>query len=95
MLDLIAGGTKKLDLDKIIEGAESKDKVCIKSFKEVGEFLGSGIANLMNIFNPELVVLGGELSKADKFILPAARNLIKQCTHREINKNTQNSGGFE
>ncbi len=44
--------------------------------QEVGERLGVGVANLVNIFNPELIVLGGALNRASAILLPIVERLI-------------------
>ena len=46
------------------------------SLDEVGRYLGIGIANLINAFNPSLVVLGGVLSLAGPYILPRAQREV-------------------
>lgn len=58
--------------------AEAGDKVALEALNETGEDLGLGIANLINTLNPELVVIGGTLSIAGKFILPAIKKVIEQ-----------------
>ena len=47
-------------------------------FRSVGIDLGVGISNLINIFNPELVVMGGALSLASPWLLPAIREALHQ-----------------
>ena len=42
-------------------------------FRVVGRHLGIGIANYVNIFNPELVVIGGGISAAGELLLEPAR----------------------
>ncbi|HTL46482.1 MAG TPA: ROK family protein [Verrucomicrobiae bacterium] len=41
------------------EAATKRDSVAVKSFEKAGYYLGIGIANLLNIINPEKVILGG------------------------------------
>ena len=61
----------------MIEAIQKEDVLCIEILEEMGEKLGRGIAGLMNIFNPELVVLGGTLSLTSEYIsLP-----IKSAIH--------------
>ena len=44
---------------------------------DVGRYLGIGIANLLNAFNPSLIVLGGMLSLAGPYILPRAQREVE------------------
>ncbi len=46
--------------------------------QEMGRYLGIGIANLVNIFNPQLVVLGGHYSLAHEIVIPAIKEMVKQ-----------------
>ncbi len=46
--------------------------------QDVGTYLGIGIANLVNVFNPQLVVLGGELSVAGELLVPVIIETVKQ-----------------
>jgi predicted NBD/HSP70 family sugar kinase len=46
-------------LEEVAERAAAGDEVTIGAIAETGRWLGLGIGNLINLFNPELVVLGG------------------------------------
>jgi predicted NBD/HSP70 family sugar kinase len=46
-------------LDALSAGAAAGDKDVLRAMAEVGKWLGIGIGNLINLFNPEVVVLGG------------------------------------
>ncbi|KGE85567.1 MAG: ROK family protein [Phaeodactylibacter xiamenensis] len=69
---------KTIDLEAIIQVAESDDVLAIELIAEIGEQLGRGIAALINVFNPELVVLGGSLAATGDYIrLPLLSALNK------------------
>ena len=51
-----------LTLDEIIAAVNKEDLLCIEIVEEIGQKLGKQIAGLINIFNPELVIIGGTLS---------------------------------
>ena len=46
--------------------------------EEAGHYLGVGLANLVNIFNPELIVLGGGLTNMGRMLLDPARRVIRR-----------------
>ena len=48
-----------IGLSDLIDAIHKEDMLSIEILEEIGFNLGKGIAGLMNIFNPELVVLGG------------------------------------
>lgn len=69
---------KTIDLEAIIQAAESDDVLAIELIAEIGEQLGRGIAAMINVFNPELVVLGGSLAATGDYIrLPLLSALNK------------------
>ena len=53
----VADGTGHLD--EVAERAAAGDEVTLRAIAETGRWVGLGIGNLINLFNPELVVLGG------------------------------------
>jgi len=58
--------------------AQQGDKKALKVIKETAHYLGLGIANLVNIFNPELVVVGGGLSNLGEMLLKPTRKEFKK-----------------
>jgi glucokinase len=58
--------------------AQQGDKKALKVIEETGKYLGIGIANLVNIFNPEMVVVGGGLSNLGEMLLKPARQEFKK-----------------
>jgi len=60
----------------IFEEAEKGDAFAKASLREIGTWLGVGIANLVNLFNPEAVILGGGLSMAHKYLIPAIKKTV-------------------
>ena len=52
-----AGG--RAAIDQVIARAEAGESIVLKAIETVGGWLGVGIADLINLFNPDLVVLGG------------------------------------
>jgi glucokinase len=62
-----------LDAHFVIEQAKAGDGEARDVFRIVGRHLGVGIANYVNIFNPELVVIGGGIIAAGELLLEPAR----------------------
>jgi predicted NBD/HSP70 family sugar kinase len=84
---MVEGDLKRVTFDVVVRAAGDGDPVALLALEEVGKHLGTGVANLVNIFNPELIVLGGALSLASPFLLPAtvstvrANSLQPPCEH--------------
>lgn len=65
-----------ITFETVANAALQGDAAALEAMHEVGEHLGFGIANLINIFNPQMVVLGGELNYASKILLPVVEQVI-------------------
>ncbi len=84
----------------IVNAAKAEDILSIELIAEIGEKMGKGLAVLINIFNPELVILGGMLAESEDFIrLPAksalnkyALNLVSNDTQLAISKLGEKAG---
>ena len=78
--ELVHHDLNQLTMDIVIEAAKSQDFIATETLKETGVQLGLGISNLANIFNPELIVMGGALSPASPWLIP----IIKQSIEKHV-----------
>jgi glucokinase-like ROK family protein len=65
-------------IEAIIDAAHAGDAQCREVLEQAGRYLGVGIANLLNLLNPGLIVLGGEVAAAGDFFLEAVRNTVRE-----------------
>jgi len=72
ILDLAAGDPKKITAKLVQEAAEQGDGPARELIAETGYYLGVGLANLLNIFNPEMIVIGGGLSNIGEMLFDPA-----------------------
>lgn len=70
----------KLTFDIVLQAAQRQDPLALKTLQDVGRRLGLGIANLVNAFNPELIVLGGALARAGAILAPIIETTVEQNT---------------
>ena len=61
----------------ITELARAGDPVACAAMETIGRALGVGVANLVNIFNPEVVVIGGGVIAAGELLLGPAREVMR------------------
>ncbi|MBC8528166.1 ROK family glucokinase [Christensenellaceae bacterium NSJ-44] len=74
------GGDKaKVNAKVVIDAAKEGDAVALKLFNDYAYALGRGIASLIHILDPEVVALGGGVSRAGDFLLDAVREQVKKC----------------
>jgi len=63
------------DAHRLVRLAREGDALATQILKGIGEHLGSGIASLVNIFNPELIVVGGGFAAAGGFLVEPAQTV--------------------
>jgi glucokinase len=62
----------------IDELARAGDPVALEALQRMGRNLGVGIANIVNIFNPQVVVVGGGVIGAGELLLAPAREVVRE-----------------
>lgn len=77
-----------LTLDEIIAAVNKEDLLCIEIVEEIGQKLGKQIAGLINIFNPELVIIGGTLSLTDDYITQPIKTAVRKYSLNLVNKDS-------
>lgn len=79
---------KPYSLEEIINATNHEDLLCIDVVEKMGQKLGKSIAGLINIFNPELVIIGGILSLTGDYLLPPIKTSVRKYTLNIVNKET-------
>ncbi len=75
---LSAGGYKNITSKLLCDAAENGSRFAIKVFKKSGEMLGKGLSIIIDLINPEIIVLGGVYMRARKFLESAMRKALAQ-----------------
>lgn len=70
---LIAGQMPGATLDQIIAAAAAGDVSAQRAFEDAGLHLGRGLAAVVNLLNPSVIVLGGDMARAGDLILDSVR----------------------
>lgn len=81
--------TNRIDIGTVVQAAERGDQYSISLLASIGQWLGKGMATLIQIFNPELIILGGQLSEAHRFILPPIHQSIQIFCNPELENGVQ------
>lgn len=77
-----------LTLDEIIEAVNKEDPLGIEIVEEIGQKLGKRIAGLINIFNPEMVIIGGTLALTGDYILQPIKTAVRKYSLNLVNKDS-------
>ncbi|AIQ76557.1 ROK family protein [Paenibacillus odorifer] len=65
---------------ELVRYAAAGQEDALRHFSSMGEYLGIGVTNLINSFNPELIVIGGALSEAEAWLGEPLRGVVAERT---------------
>jgi predicted NBD/HSP70 family sugar kinase len=74
-----------LSIPIIKRAADDGDKDALETLIEAGKALGLGFASLIDIFNPEKIILGGPLSIVGKYLLPSIKATATEHSLSDVN----------
>lgn len=84
--EISGGDIEKIDFNMVIEAAEKGDDAAKDALERAGEYLGVKTAFLINLFNPEVIVIGRGIEKAGDIFLSAVRKSVKKWAYEEAMK---------
>jgi predicted NBD/HSP70 family sugar kinase len=67
-----------LAADEVFRAANDGDPAAIAALRRIGEYLGIGVANAINTFNPQLVVVGGPMARGAGHVLDPIQRVVEQ-----------------
>jgi len=73
----------------VIDAANKGDQYAINILSQVGENLGKAVATLIQLFNPELIILGGKIAEAKQYITIPMRHAINTYCMTRIREHTK------
>ncbi len=93
---------KTIHIDDIIDAAKHDDTLSIELIEEAGEKVGKAVAFLINTFNPETVIVGGNLSAAGDYVMLPLKsatnkyslNLVYKDTKFRVSKMSENANAW-
>ena len=90
ILTAVNGDASAINAKVVFDAAKAGDEVALVVFREYVSYLSQAISSMMQFLDPEVVVLGGGVSKAGAFLLDAVRAevpkylLFKMMPHARI-----------
>lgn len=79
----------KLTLYDIVDATNKEDLLCIELIEEIGQKLGRYLAGLINLLNPELVIIGGVLAQTEDYILQPIKSSVRKYSLNLVNKDSE------
>lgn len=75
------GEAKPTSFEEILQLARADDPIVLNVLEHAGDVLGSAVSSLINIFNPPLVLLGGNLALAAEYLAPPLERSLRRLAH--------------
>jgi Transcriptional regulator/sugar kinase len=85
----IGGDVSKLTLADIVEFSNREDKACKYVLEEQARILGTAVASVINLFNPQMVTIGGPLSKCKWGFLDILKDTVKDRALEIFSRNVE------
>lgn len=78
MASMVDGDQRKITAQTVYEASKRGDAIAREVVRETAHILGTGVANLLNIFNPDIVVLAGGVTQAGDALFQPLRAEVKR-----------------
>jgi glucokinase len=78
MVKMAGGDPARITAATVYEAAKKGDDVALDVVRETSRFLGAGVANLLNIFNPDVVVICGGVTHAGETLFAPLRREVRK-----------------
>ena len=75
-------------LDQILKAVEDEDVLAIDGIGDIGDALGRGIAGIINIFNPGLVIVGGRLIVGGDYLMYPIKTAVNKLSLNRVSSDT-------
>jgi glucokinase len=82
LLEMVDGDLTRITAQLVYEASKEDDDVARQVVRETANFLGAGVANLLNIFNPDVVVIAGGVTQAGEPLFDPLRAEVRRRAFR-------------
>ncbi|WP_152658423.1 ROK family transcriptional regulator [Oceanobacillus sp. CFH 90083] len=81
---------------EFVEAVNAGDSLAVAMNDDIAEYLSAGVVNLVHLFNPEVIILGGDVTNQNQLLINALQNKIKKKTlkplYQDVNITTSSLG---
>ncbi len=78
VLSMVSGQLPDATLDEVVRAAQQGSLGAQRALEDAGLHLGWGLASIVNLLNPALVVVGGDMARAGDLLLESARTGLRR-----------------
>lgn len=77
-LELAEGDMHRITPAIFRTALQQQDQVCLDIVEEIAAYLSAGIVSLVNLFNPSLIILGGEIMRDNALLVSRIQKLVQE-----------------
>lgn len=78
LTEIVGRKIGSITAEKVGMAAQGGDPLALEVILKAANYLGVGMANLVNIFNPEMIIVGGGMAKMGDLLLDPARQVVRE-----------------
>ncbi len=82
LTEIVSGKVEDITAEEVSIAAQGGDTLALEVISQAATYLGVGLLNLVNIFNPEMIIVGGGVSNMGDLLLNPARQVVKERAYR-------------
>ena len=82
LTEMVEGRIENITAERVGEAAEGGDSLALEVISQAATYLGVGLVNLVNIFNPETIIIGGGVAQMGDLLLAPARRVVEARTFK-------------
>jgi len=76
LVEMVEGETGKITAEMVGEAARHGDALAVDVLSRAAYYLGVGLENIVNIFNPEMIILGGGMAEEEELFIEPAKQVV-------------------
>jgi len=78
LTEIVEGEIENITAETVSVAAQGDDSLALEVISKAAIYLGIGMVNLVNIFNPEMIIVGGGVAKMGDLLLNPARQVVRE-----------------
>ena len=78
LTEMVASRIENITAKEVEMAARNGDSLALEVISQAGTYLGVGLVNLVNIFNPAMIIIGGGMAKMRDLLLNPARQVVRE-----------------
>ena len=82
LTEMVGGKIENITAEQVSIAAQGGDSLALAVISKAATYLGVGMVNLVNIFNPEMIIVGGGVAKMGDLLLNPARQVVRERAYQ-------------